>query len=280
MIYVVLNNRVRMPVLGFGTFQLNPEEAENSVRQALKSGFRLIDTANAYQNERAVGKAIQESGVPREELFVSTKLWPTEYKNENAVEETLERLGLEYIDLLFLHQPTKNWKEGYQLLEKAYEDGKIKAIGISNFEEADINELLNTCKIKPQVIQGEAHPYFWNDKIRSIASKNGIEFMSWYPLGHGDPHLLGEEIVQKIATAHRRSPAQVLLRWHIQCGMVVIPGSKNPQHIWEDFNILDFDLTDREMYQMEALHKNRRYVELTEERLNEFQVRPIVFEEK
>lgn len=153
--YVELNNGIKIPNIGIGTFLLEPKDAENSVREALKMGYRLIDTANAYVNERAVGRGIKESGVPREEIFVSTKLWPTEYENPNAIDETLERLGLDYIDLLFLHQPGGNYKEGYKQLEKAYKEGKIKAIGLSNFEDEYIKDILNTCEIKPQVEQVE-----------------------------------------------------------------------------------------------------------------------------
>ena len=158
--YVELNNGVKMPNVGIGTFLLQPKDAENSVREALKVGYRLIDTANAYVNERAVGRGIKSSGVPRKEIFVSTKLWPTEYENPNAIDETLERLGLDYIDLLFLHQPGGNYKAGYEQLEKAYKEGKIKAIGVSNFEDEFIEDILNNFEIIPQVEQVECHPYF------------------------------------------------------------------------------------------------------------------------
>ena len=172
-----LNNGIEIPSVGIGTFMLSPEDAENSVREALRMGYRLIDTANAYVNERACGRGIKSSGVAREDIFVSTKLWPSEYENENAVDETLERLGLEYIDLLFLHQPAGNWKAGYKQLEKAYKEGKIKSIGISNFEGKYIEELLNICEIEPQVIQVECHPYFTQDELRKITEPKDIKII-------------------------------------------------------------------------------------------------------
>ena len=157
---IQLNNGLTCPVIGIGTFMLSPADAENSVREALKMGYRLIDTANAYVNERAVGRGMKESGVKREEIFLSTKLWPSEYENENAVDETLERLGTDYVDLLYIHQPAGNWRAGYRQLEKAYKEGKAKAIGISNFEGKFIEELQSKWEIAPQFIQVEAHPYF------------------------------------------------------------------------------------------------------------------------
>ena len=277
---IELNNHVRMPALGIGTFQLSPEEAYQSVLEALKVGFRLIDTANAYVNERAVGRAIKDSGVSRGEVFISTKIWPTEYENPNAVEETLERLGVDYIDLLFLHQPVGNWKEGYKMLEKALVEGKIKAIGVSNFEGQFLEDLYKVCKVKPQVIQVEAHPFFWNKEVRREAAIKDLAFMSWFPLGHGDPALLENETVKKIAEAHKKSPAQIILRWHIQCGMIVIPGSKNKEHIKEDFELFDFELNDKEMYDMAYLHKDKRYHEITADSLLKYLTTPLTYEEK
>ena len=193
-----LNNGIEIPQIGLGTFMLEPHDAENSVKNALEIGYRLIDTANAYVNERAVGRAIKSSSVDRKDIFLSTKLWPSEYENENAIDETLERLGVDYIDLLFLHQPAGNYIKGYKMLEKAYEQGKIKAIGISNFEGKYIDEILDICKIEPQVIQVEAHPYFHQDDLRKITEKKDIKIMSWYPLGHGDSNLINEDVFKKL----------------------------------------------------------------------------------
>ena len=174
---VTLNNKLECPVIGIGTFMLSPKDAQNSVREALKMGYRLIDTANAYVNERAVGRGMRDSGVRREEVFLSTKLWPSEYENDNAVEETLERLGVEYVDLLYIHQPAGNWLKGYRQLEKAYREGKAKSIGISNFEGKYIAELEGKWEIVPQFIQVEAHPYFTQGELRKTLDKYGIKLM-------------------------------------------------------------------------------------------------------
>ncbi len=245
--FVTLNNNLKCPVVGIGTFTLAPADAQNSVREALKMGYRLIDTANAYVNERAVGRGIKESGVAREEIFLSTKLWPSDYENENAVDETLERLGTDYVDLLYIHQPAGNWLAGYRLLEKAYKECKAKSIGISNFEGKYIEELKTKWEIAPQFIQVEAHPYFPQEELRKTLDEYGIKLMSWYPLGHGDKSLINEPIFKQLAEKYGKSPAQVILRWHTQMGFVVIPGSKNVAHIKDNLDILDFSLTEAEM---------------------------------
>lgn len=257
--YLELNNGVGMPNVGIGTFMLQPDDAENSVREALKIGYRLIDTANAYVNERAVGRGIKSSGIDRSEIFVSTKLWPSEYENPNAVDETLERLGLDYIDLLFLHQPGGNYKEGYKQLEKAYKEGKIKAIGLSNFEGEYIEDILNTCEIEPQVVQVECHPYFTQDELRKITEPRNIKLMCWYPLGHGDKSLIEEPIFTELAAKYNKSNAQIILRWHLQMGFIVIPGSKNVDHIKDNFDLFDFELTSDEMNEISKVNKNTRY---------------------
>ena len=278
--YVELNNGVKMPNVGIGTFLLQPEDAENSVREALKMGYRLIDTANAYVNERAVGRGIKASSVPREEIFVSTKLWPTEYENENAIDETLERLGLDYIDLLFLHQPGGNYKAGYKQLEKAYKEGKIKAIGVSNFEDEFIEDILNNFEIIPQVEQVECHPYFQQDKLREITEPKNIKIMCWYPLGHGDKSLMEEPIITELASKYNKSTAQIILKWHTQMGFIVIPGSKNVNHIKDNFDLFDFELTSEEMKQICSLNKNYRYFYPSMEQLKEFAKMPLQYEEE
>lgn len=258
-----LNNGIEIPCFGIGTFMIEPDDAERSVEFALRNGYRLIDTANAYMNEKAVGRAIKKSEVPREEIFVSTKLWPSVYKKTDAIEKTLERLDLEYIDLLFLHQPVGDWKQGYKGLEKAYKEGKIKAIGISNFEGKYIKELLEICEIKPQVIQVECHPYFPQEDLRKDIEKEDIKIMSWYPLGHGDSSLINEEVFTKLAQKYNKTNAQIILRWHIQMGFIVIPGTKHEEHILQNGNILDFALTDEEMNEIAKINKNKRYYERT-----------------
>ena len=268
--YTELNNGIKMPTVGIGVFTFTPEEAEKSVEAALKSGYHLVDTANAYVNERGTGRGIKNSGVKREDVFVSTKLWPTEYENPNAIDETLERLGLDYIDLLFLHQPAGNWQAGYKMLEKAYKDGKIKAIGISNFEGKYLDELLSSCEIVPQVMQVECHPYFTQKETRAITDPKGIKIMCWFPLGHGDKSLVNEPIFAKLAEKYGKSPAQIILKWHNQMGFIVIPGSRNPEHIKENADIFDFELTDEEMAEIAKLDKGVRYYEGNEGLLNQY----------
>ena len=268
--YLVLNNKVECPVVGIGTYLLTPEEAENSVREALKMGYSLVDTANAYMNERACGRGMRSSGVKREDIFLSTKIWASEYENENAVDETLERLGVDYVNLLYIHQPAGNWMAGYRQLEKAYKEGKAKSIGISNFEGKYIEELETKWEIVPQFIQVEAHPYFTQGELRQTLDKYGIKLMSWYPLGHGDKALIEEPIFAELGNKYGKSPAQIILRWHTQMGFVVIPGSKNVDHIKDNIDILDFKLSGDEMERIAALDKNERYYHRTDEQLVQF----------
>ncbi|MGO5314977.1 aldo/keto reductase [Bilifractor sp. LCP21S3_A7] len=267
---IILNNKLKCPVVGIGTFMLSPADAENSVREALKMGYRLVDTANAYVNERAVGRGIKKSGADRKDVFLSTKLWPSEYENENAVDETLERLGVDYVDLLYIHQPAGNWLAGYRQLEKAYKEGKAKAIGISNFEGKYIEKLETKWEIVPQFIQVEAHPYFTQTELRKTLDKYDIKLMSWYPLGHGDKSLIDEPVFAGLGKKYGKSSAQIILRWHTQKGFVVIPGSKNVDHIKDNLDILDFKLTDEEMAEIAKLDKNERYYHRTDEQLIQF----------
>ena len=270
--YFTLNNGQKCPVTGIGTYLLAPSDAENSVREALKMGCRLIDTANVYVNERAVGRGMKDSGVKREDIFLSTKLWPTEYENPDAVNETLARLGVEYVDLLYIHQPAGNWLAGYRQLEKAYKEGKAKAIGISNFEGKYIDELQNKWEIIPQFVQVEAHPYFTQKELRNTLDQYGIRLMSWYPLGHGDKSLMEEPVFTALGKKYGKSPAQVILRWHTQMGFAVIPGSKNVNHIRDNLDIFDFSLTDEEMAEIAKLDKGKRYYYRTDEQLEQFAV--------
>ena len=268
--YLELNNKMKCPVVGIGTYTLSPADAENSVREALKMGYSLVDTANAYVNERAVGRGIKDSGIKREDIFLSTKLWPSEFENNNAVDETLARLGVDYVDLLYVHQPAGNWLAGYRQLEKAYKDGKAKSIGISNFEGKYIDELQHKWEIAPQFIQVEAHPYFTQKELRQILGKYYIKLMSWYPLGHGDKSLMDEPLFVELGRKYGKSTAQIILRWHTQMGFVVIPGSRNVAHIKDNLDILDFELTDEEMTEIAKLDKNVRYYYRTDEQLVQF----------
>lgn len=265
--WITLNNGVEMPMAGIGTFLLTPEEAEASVIQALQGGYRLIDTANAYMNEKAVGRGMKKSGVAREEIFLETKLWPSFYEQEDAVEKTLERLGTDTIDLLLIHQPAGNYIAGYRLMEKAYQEGKVKAIGLSNFTVSQIGEILNTCKVKPAVLQTEVHPYSQEKELKEFLAKEDIVIQAWYPLGHGDQTLIQEQVFSKLAEKYGKSSPQIILRWHIQSGNVVIPGSKNPDHIRANFDLFDFEFTDAEMGEIAALNKDQRYYTSTPEML-------------
>ena len=265
--YATLNNGLNMPMAGIGTFLLSPDEAEASVLAALEDGYRLIDTANAYVNEKAVGRAMKKSGLKREEIFLETKLWPSFYENDDAVDKTLERLGTDTIDLLLIHQPAGNYVAGYRQMEKAYKEGKVKAIGLSNFNQGQIEEILGLCQVKPAVLQTEVHPYFQEQELKKFLSKEGMVIQAWYPLGHGDKALLEEPLFTELATKYGKTNAQIILRWHIQDGNIVIPGSKNPAHIKDNFDLFDFSLTEEEMAKIAALDKNTRYYTSTPEML-------------
>lgn len=265
--YIKLNNGVDMPMAGIGTFLLSPDEAETSVISALQSGYRLIDTANAYVNEKAVGRAIKKSGIDRKEIFLETKLWPSFYEQADAVEKTLERLDTDYIDLLLIHQPAGNYIAGYRLMEQAYKAGKVRAIGLSNFTIAQIQEILDICEVKPTILQTEVHPYSQEQELKAFLAKENMVIQAWYPLGHGDKALIEEPVFSKMAEKYGKSNAQIILRWHIQDGNVVIPGSKNPDHIRANFDLFDFNLDETEMAEIAALNKNKRYYTSTPELL-------------
>ncbi|MDY5586583.1 MAG: aldo/keto reductase [Oscillospiraceae bacterium] len=279
--YAELNNGVKMPMEGVGTFLMTSDEAEASALSALESGYRLIDTANAYCNEKAVGRAMKRSGLPRGEIFLETKLWPAFYEQEDAVEKTLERLGTDYIDLLLIHQPAGNYHAGYRLMEKAYKEGKVRAIGISNFTKAQVEELLSACEAKPTVLQTELHPYNQEPELKKFLSENGIVPQAWYPLGHGDKALGAEPLFSELGKKYGKTNQQIILRWHIQTGNIVIPGSKNPEHIKSNFDLFDFALTDEEMARIAQINKNVRYYTSTPELLKQYaEMVPPVDEQK
>ena len=279
--YIKLNNGVDMPMAGIGTFLLSPDEAEASVTSALQSGYRLIDTANAYVNGKAVGRAIHKSGIDRKEIFLETKLWPSFYEQADAVEKTLERLDTDYIDLLLIHQPAGNYIAGYKLMEQAYKAGKVRAIGLSNFTPAQIQEILDACEVKPAVLQTEVHPYSQEQELKAFLAQENMVIQAWYPLGHGDKTLIEEPVFSKLAAKYGKSNAQIILRWHIQSGNVVIPGSKNPEHIRANFDLFDFSLDDAEMEEIAALNKNKRYYTSTPDMLKAYaEMVPPVDEQK
>lgn len=259
--YSELNDGNKMPSIGLGTFMMSPEQAEDAVYNALTNGYRLIDTANAYMNERAVGRAIKKSGLKREEIFLESKLWPIVYTKETAVDEMLERLGIDYVDLLLLHQPAGDYITGYKMIEKAVKEGKVKSIGVSNFEGEPLEEILKICEIKPSVIQVEAHPYYPQTELKKQIENENIHIQAWFPLGHGDPTLREQEIFTELANKYNKSNVQIILRWHIQSVHIVIPGATKEEHIKSNIDIFDFELTDEEMKKIAELDKNKRYYE-------------------
>lgn len=268
--YTLLNNGVKMPMAGIGTFLLSPDEAEAAVMNALSDGYRLIDTANAYVNEKAVGRAMKRSGISREEIFLETKIWPSFYEQSDAVEKTLQRLDTDYIDLLLIHQPAGNYIAGYKLMEKAYKEGKVRAIGLSNFNKAQIEEILGICEVKPTVLQTELHPYYQENELKKYLSAVEIAPQSWFPLGHGDKALLNEPAFEELGKKYGKSNAQIILRWHIQSGNIIIPGSKNSEHIKANFELFDFELTAAEMGEIANMNKNVRYYTSTPEMLKKY----------
>ena len=277
--YATLNNGLNMPMAGIGTFLLSPDEAEASVLAALEDGYRLIDTANAYVNEKAVGRAMKKSGLKREEIFLETKLWPSFYENDDAVDKTLERLGTDTIDLLLIHQPAGNYVAGYRQMEKAYKEGKVKAIGLSNFNQGQIKEILGLCQVKPAVLQTEVHPYFQEQELKKFLSKEGMVIQAWYPLGHGDKALLEEPLFTELGKKYGKTNAQIILRWHIQMGFCPVPGSKSPAHIQENGEIFGFALTPEEMERIAGINRHTPFYQVTPESLQRLAVTKCNFEE-
>ena len=265
--YVTLNSGYRMPVLGLGTWTQNDSTAQESVYGAIKCGYRLIDTAQYYGNESGVGeavrRAIDEGIITRDEIFITSKIMPGNYANPNsAIDASLKRLGLEYIDLMLIHQPGYNDKGVYRALERGVKSGKIKSIGISNYyTPEEFERIAGDAEIMPAVVQNENHPYYQNTHLQNYLERYGVIVESWYPFG-GRGHtqeFFANESIMRIAAAHSKTPAQIILRWHIQAGYVVIPGSKNPAHIRENIDVFDFVLTDDEMRIMSELNQNRRF---------------------
>ncbi|MBT2603199.1 aldo/keto reductase [Peribacillus frigoritolerans] len=259
---ITLHNGVKMPQLGFGVFKVkNGSETVESVKKAVEVGYRAIDTAAIYENEEGVGQAIRECGVPREELFITSKVWNTEQGYETtlkAFEDSLNRLGLEYLDLYLIHWPGKDkYLETWRALEKLYKDGKVKSIGVSNFHVHHLENLLANSEVKPVVNQIELHPLLTQVEIRDYCAKHEIKVESWSPLGRGN--LLEEPTINHIAKKHGKSPAQVLIRWHLQHDLVVIPKSVTPSRIKENAQVFDFSLSLNEMNQIDALNKNERF---------------------
>ena len=273
--YVKLNNGVEMPRFGLGTYAVSNDDCKQACLVALKDGYRHIDTAHAYNNEKGVGAAIKESGVPREEIWVTSKLWPTEYgegKTLEAIDAMLERLGLEYIDLLYIHQPIGDYVGAWKDMEKAYEQGKVRALGISNCDakEEVYNAIVEGMKIKPAVHQIECHPYAQRLDMRKKHEPYQIVTECWFPLGHGDKNLLSDATIATIAKKHNKTIVQIILRWHIQEGFSVIPGNTNPEWIKENISIFDFKLDEEDMKTMRSLNQEKRFYNMSLDQLEKF----------
>lgn len=259
---VHLNSGYDMPIVGLGTYALSDEECFNSVTALLKNGGRLIDTAYYYGNEASVGRAVRESNVSREEIFVTTKLYPNQFSNaKEAIDEALEKMNIEYIDMMMLHHPGTNDVVAYQAIEQAVREGKVRSIGLSNWYIEELDKFLPQVTIKPAVVQNEIHPYYQEKEVVPYIQKLGIVVEGWYPFG-GRGHtaeLLGNEVISSIAKSHDVTSAQVILRWNLQRSVVVIPGTSNPDHIKENLDIFGFELTAEEMEQIAALDKGEKH---------------------
>ena len=257
---VKLHNGVEMPQLGFGVFQMTPEEAEQSVVDALQAGYRLIDTAASYRNEEAVGRGIARSGVPREEIFVTTKLWVPDVNYEGAKEafqRSLGKLGLDYIDLYLIHQPYNDAFGAWRAMEGLYEAGKIKAIGVSNFASVKLVDFVLNSNITPMVNQIETHPFNQQTEAHKVMAEYDIVHEGWAPFAEGRQDLFTNKVLTEIAETHGKSVGQVVLRWNIQRGIVAIPKSIRKERIEENFNILDFELSDDDMAKIATLDENK-----------------------
>lgn len=265
--FVTLNNGCKIPQFGLGVYMINGDaNTEKACLEALHAGYRHIDTAHAYQNERGVGAAVKKCGIPREEIWITSKLWPSEYgpgKTLAAIDKMLARLDTGYIDLLLLHQQFGDYLGAWRDMEIAVAMGKVRTIGLSNFESERLEEVLNTTQIKPAVLQVECHPYFQQDALKKRIASCRTIIESWYPIGHGDSCLLNEPVFTRLARKYGKTNVQIILRWHIQKGNIVFPKSENPQHIRENFEIFDFSLTAAEMREIQKLDKGERFFKMT-----------------
>lgn len=260
--YFTMNNGLTIPSIGYGVFQMSGDEVREHLPEAIAAGNRHIDTANAYFNEVAVGEAIKASGVNREDLFVTTKLFPQSYPYDQCgkdIDASLERLGLDYVDLMLFHQPYGDYVSGWKAMEEAVKAGTVKSIGLSNFPMHKIQEILDVADITPAVLQVEINPYWNQHELKKQLEGTGITFEGWYPLGHGDRKLLEEPVLTKLAAKYGKTTAQIILRWHLQEGNVTIPKSLNPQHMRDNLSIFDFTLTDGDMDDINNLPQNPYY---------------------
>ena len=259
---VKLNSGYEMPLNGLGTYSLTGDECYNSVKSALEAGVRLFDTAYMYNNEEEVGRAIRDSKIPREDIFVITKIYPTQYDNpEEAIDMALEKLDIDYIDMMLLHHPGDDDVKAYKAMEKYVKDGKIKSLGLSNYYVSELSDFLPKVDIMPALVQNEIHPYYQENDVIPYIQNLGMVVQGWYPFGGRGytSELLNNSVIKKIANEHNVSSAQVILRWNLQKGVVVIPGSSNPEHIRENNDIYDFELTNKEMKQINDLDKGEKH---------------------
>ena len=257
---VTLSNGVKMPVLGYGVYQVTPEECERCVLDALAAGYRLLDTAQSYFNEEQVGSAIRRSGVPREEIFLTTKVWVEHYGYEAAgdsVLESMRKLKTDYLDLVLLHQPFADYYGAYRALEELYEEGKIRAIGVSNFYPDRLVDLASFARIRPMVNQVEIHPYHQQQEAKHWMDKYGVQAEAWAPFGEGRGGLFRDSVLTEIGQKHGKTAAQVVLRWHLQRGVVVIPKSVRPERMRENIDVFDFALSAEEMVRISALDQKQ-----------------------
>lgn len=265
--YVSLNDGCKIPQFGIGVYMVpDGEPTRTAVLGALEAGYRHIDTAHAYQNERGVGAAVKESGIARKEIWITTKLWPSEYgegKTAAAIDKMLKRLDTSFIDLLLLHQQFGDYLGAWSDMEKAVKTGKVRSIGISNFESERLEELCEFANIKPSVLQVECHPYFQQQALKTRIAPYGTVIESWYPIGHGDANLINEPVFTQLGKKYGKSNVQVILRWHIQEGNIIFPKSTNPAHIADNFNIFDFVLSEDEMASIRAVDKGVRFYNMT-----------------
>ena len=260
---ITLNDGKKIPQLGFGLYQVPDDEScVNYVKDALQMGYRLLDTAASYENERSVGKGIRESGIPREEIFVTSKMWVQDYGYEagkKAIDASLDRLGLDYMDLYLLHRPAGDNVGAYKAMEEALLEGKIRSIGVCNHSVGQLNKLIEATTVVPAVDQMECHPLQQEKELRTYLDKKGIALQSWFPLGHGSKRLRFNETLTALAEKYKRSVSQIMLRWHIQEGFVAIPKSMNPDHMKENLAIFDFDLEEEDMEMIRGLDANRYF---------------------
>lgn len=257
-----LSDGNEIPRIGFGVFQMDPDTCERSLGEALSAGYRLVDTANAYMNERAVGRAIRKSDVPRDQVFLTTKLMPVDFgrgKTAKAIDSTLKKLGTDYVDLLLLHIRFGDILGAWEDMEDAVAAGKVRSLGFSNFEAPQVETITSNARVQPVVDQIELHPYFQEHDMRRLLAEHRIQVESYYPVGHGDKKLFAEPALREIASAHGKSVGQVILRWHVQEGFIPLPKSTNPEHIRENLDIFDFGLSDEEMAAIRALDTDRSY---------------------